>query len=437
MMKRDTRCIGLEMGALLVSLVMACNGQPQPSTDRQAPGKPENEARVTGPGTSFPTNDAIAYSLRFAAAMPGDEDAALTQCKTLEEVAQACLDRDADRAFAVAKTIRGWQRGTVCADVARAYALAGRTNDARRVLVEAEAWCGLYREKFQENPMRWVTGRIRQHIVIARTALGETNAYEMVQQPLDNPSSTVVNHLVAGDTNRDSAAFMQMLSVLMTNKSVEVQQGLGLGILAWATRPPALSTQALDEVVAAVRSSLRSQPALLQIPVQQNLARLLLAHGRTGEVERTTRDLEAFVRSLPAGYARGSSLADAAAAWLPVDANRAALLFEEARAEIAKSPAASRAYGYTHLAEYMYGLGQTDQAQQIYRKAVEASVLMQHPTLRLQQLVEVCASMGGAGVSLTPEMRKQLDALAAKEEAAAKAAPKLPDWASGLPENRK
>ena len=437
-MKKLYTFIGLSLGVVMLLLISACNRQSQAPRDRPAAKKtPEAVFREEPKAASFPTNDAIAYGMRFAATMPGDVDAVLTQSKMLEQVAQACLQHgDLERAFAVAKTIKGWQRGSACADVARSYALTGRTNDARRALLEAEAWCALFREQTRESSMGWVCSRIRQHIVIARTILGETNAYAIVQQPIDNVSPTVLNRLVASDTNRESSAFMQTLSVLMTNKDLEVQQGLGLGVLAWAAKQPALSTQALDEVVAVVKVSLKSQPELLQIPVQQNLVHLLHANGRTDDATRMTRELETFVRGMPAGYPRGISLADVATVWSAIDTNRTALLLDEACQQIDNSPGSSQPYGYAHIAERLCDMGQTNRAQEIYRKAFDASVLMQQPTPRLQRLIGVCASIGGAGVPLTPELRDRLNELAAKEEEAAITAPKVPVWASGDPEKK-
>lgn len=409
---------GIGLGCLLLAAFPSC------SRESSAPGDKataRNGADPNGPAASkavsFPTNDAIAYGLRFAAAMSGDEDAVLTQSKAIETVVQACLKTDVDRAFVVAKTIKGWQRGSACADVARSFALAGHSNDSRCALLEAEAWCALYREKTRETSMGWQVGRIRQHIIIARTALGETNAYDMVQQPMDNASPAVVNRLVASDTNRDSSVFLQTLSVILTNKDAEVQQGLSLGILAWAAKQPVLSPQALDEVVAVVKSSLQSQPEQHQFAVQQNLVRLLLANGRRDEAEKLTRELELLVRGMPAGYQRSASLSEMATVWSQIDTNRTALLFDETRQEIARCPASAQSYGYAHLGECLYEMGQTNRAQSVYRDAVEACILMKQGTPRIQRLVETCASMAGAGLPLTPELRNRLEALLAREEA--------------------
>ena len=410
------------LSIVLLALVSACSRTgPAPT--------PKAESKVSVP--AYPTNDAIAFGLRFAAALPEDTDSVLTQSKVLEEVVQACLKHDSDRAFVVARNIKGWQRGSASADVAREYALAGRTNDARHALQEAEAWCALYREKTKESAMSWVCGRIRQHIIVARTVLGETNAYATVQQPIENPNATIVNRLISSETNLDTSTFMQTLSVLMTNRDMEVQQGLGLGVLAWANRQPALPPAAVDEVVAVVKISMGSQPALFQIPVRLDLVHLLKTHGRQDEAEKYTRELETFARGMPVGFPRGSSLADVATVWSQIDTNHMALLFDEARQQITQSPGSAQPLGYSHIADCMYLVGRISQAQQVYEKAFDSCTQMKMATARLQRLVETCASMGGTGVPLTMYLRNRLNELAGKEEAAAKTAPKLPDWAKG------
>ena len=415
-MHSAARWLRVSAGVLiLLALCVACGREARPAATPPAGKSGPAQASAVSAAPREP--DAVEYAIRFAADFDVDEDAVLTQSKVLEKVAQAALRRqETDRAFGIARKIRGWERGTACADVARAYALAGRSNDAHRALLEAEAWCALIRERTRESSMGWETGRIRQHIVAARGELGETNTLEYVQRPFDNASATAISSLLAGGTNQSSAAFLQQLSAIMTNKDFEVQQGLSLGILQWAGHYSDLSTQAVEEVAAVVKTSLRFQPESMQVIVQQELIRFLAAHGQSAAVEAEIREMEQLARSLPAGHSRGTALADVAATLRLLDPKRAALLLSEAREEIGRAAASSQAYGYAHVAGRCLMSGETNTASQLFLQALDAATQMQSNTPRLQRLVEVCAMLAESRLPLAPTLRRQLDELVRREE---------------------
>ena len=426
-MRNTGMCVYL--GVLLLLSGSACNCPTVKPNDRQTP---HAEPKVA----AFPTNDAIAYAVRFAAVLPDDEDGVQTQSKILEEVAQACLQRkERERAEAVAEKIKRWQRGTAFADLARAYALAGKTNEANRLLLRAEGWRALTREQTRESSMGWTAGRIRDHIAAARAALGEmAESSERLGKPMLDVNPRVVSQWIAGDTHRTNADFLQTLSVVFTNTDSAVQQGLELGVMAWADKQEALSPQAAEEIIAVVKASLKLQPETDQLPVQAELVRFLRRHGRSDAAEAMIRELETTVRAMKTKYYLSAGLADAALLCWQTDTNRAFQLVREAEAEAHQNQDSSRSAALSHVAECAVKLGDTNLAQRVYRDALDAAIVPPGATLRLKMLVETCASLGGAGVPLTPELQGRLNELAAKEEEAAKATPKLPDWARGVPE---
>lgn len=406
-MKSLNGFVRLSLGALMFSLLPACQRQAGQDTavPRAAP---------------FPTDDAIAYGMRFAAVMPRDEDGIQTQSKVLETVAQGCLRCGApERATAVAERIKGWQRGSTFADIARQDAVNGRTNEARQLILRAEAWRALIRERTRDTNMGWTAGRIRDHIAAARSALGETDeSAERLQKPMLDVNARVVSQWIAADPHGTNADFLQVLSATFTNRDSAVQEGLGFGVLAWADRQKALTTQAVDEVVAVVQTSLARQPVPYRLPVQVELVRFLQRHDRTDEAERMIRELETRVRAIGSGYYLSTGLADTAALVQPVDTSRATLLLREAEATARRCVDATRAAALSHVAERACDMGQTGTAQRVYLDALVAATAPPGVTLRLQMLVETCASMGGAGMPLTSEIRNRLDELAAHEEAA-------------------
>lgn len=425
--------VGLSLGLLTLSLCSACHRQTSAASEGQlVTDKAEPKS------ASFPTNDAIAYAVRFASALPADEEGIQTQSKVLEEVAQACLHRNEfERAVAIAEKIKGWQRGTAFADCARRYALAGRTNDSRRLILRAEGWRALVREQTQDTNMGWTAGRIRDQIASARAALGETEeSTERLGKPMLDVNPRVVSEWIAADPHGTNADFLQMLASTFTNKDYAVQQGLGLGVMAWADRQQALSTPDADEIIAVVKATLTTQPAPHQLPVRAELVRFLRRHGRADEADRILRELETAARAMPTKYYLSAGLADAAMLWQPTDTNRAASLIQDAEGEAQHNPDSARCAALSHVAERATDLGDTNLAQRIYLHALGAAIVSPAAVVRLKMLAGTCASMGGAGVPLTPEMRARLNELTAKEEDAARAAPHMPDWARGVPEKK-
>ena len=367
-MQRLNGWTGPILGVLVVAaLLTGCHRPAQTAQDGQ--GRDERKA------ASFPTDDAIAYGVRVAAALPPDEDGLQTQSKVLEDVALACLKRgERDRAFAVAQTIKGWQRGTACADVAAAWARVGLTNDARRALLVAEAWRALVREQTRETNMGWTAGRIRDHIAAARAALGETTeSAECLQKPMLDVNARVVGGWIAGDTNRAGAEMLQTLSRAFTNKDSAVQEGIGLGVMGWADKQGTLPSAAADEIVAVVRTSLQMQPASHQLPVRTELVRFLRRQGRTNEAENAIRELETGARSIPNRYYLSTGLADAAVLWQGTDTNRAANLVEEAETVARQCPDATRSVALSHLGECLAEMGHIPAAQQAYFDGLAAA----------------------------------------------------------------
>ena len=414
-MKSLSELVSLSLGIVLLSLLSACSRQAETKSNQQT-AKP----RIASPTAVFPKDDAIAYAVRFADAMPRDEDGIQTQSKILEEVVQACLRRnESTRAAAIAGKIKGWQRGTAFADIARHEALAGHTNEAARLILLAEGWRAFMREQTQDTNMGWTTGRIRDHLASARAALGETEeSTALLQKPMFDVNARVVSQWIAGVSHQTNAAFMQTLSVVLTNKDYAVQQGLGLGMMAWADRQKTLTPEAAKEIIAVVRATLPMQPVQYQLPVQAELVRFLQRLGRADETEEMSREFEMNARSMSNGYYLSTGLADAAVLLQQTNTNRAANLIQEAESIARQCTDASKSAALSYVAERAADMRQIEMAQRVYLDALAAATVPPSAVPRLQRLVETCASMGGAGVPLTPEIKNKLNELAAREEGA-------------------
>ena len=414
-MKSLSELVSLSLGIVLLSLVSACSRQTETAGNQQA-----SKTRSAPPTAIFPQDDAIAYAVRFAAAMPGDEDGIQTQSKVLEKVAHACLRRnEPDRATAIAEKIKGWQRGTAYADIARHEALAGRTREAGRLILLAEGWRALIREQTSETSMGWTTGRIRDHIAAARAALGETDeSAELLQKPMFDVNARVVSQWISSDNHQTNAAFLRTLSAVLTNKDSAVQQGLSLGVMAWADRQETLTPETAKEIIAVVRSSLMTQPVPYQLPVQAELVRFLQRRGRADEAEEMIRELETNARSTPNRYYLSSGLADTAVLLQQTNTNRASNLIQEAESIARQCADASKSPALSYVAERAADMRQIEMAQRVFLDALAAATVPPSAVPRLQRLVETCASLGGAGVPLTPEVKTRLKELAAREEGA-------------------
>lgn len=387
--------------------------------------------------------DALEYALGFAGCISDGEEFAAEKSKALTVAAQAAIRRgELARAAAIGGGIPTWQRGQVYAEVARANALAGKPDEARRLIARAEVWAGYIKAKNEDGTLGWQAERIGLYVASVKAALGDSGATALaLAANEEGMDPEVLTAIVEAATHPvGTGAIAAAVGGAVSNRSFVVQQGILKGLLGWAEKRPALASNELDTVVAYLDQGLDAQPFTVRIALQYRTAALLRNHGRAAEAQGRVESVERSIRGLSSGLPRALALGEAASYLLETDASQGLAKLDQAATELwqpvtapgaasqslpaadakhagrplmlaqmAEIIAADRTPAYCALADIAARGGQPARARTLYALAFHEAVAQSNPAPRLLRLSDICSRMAANRVAPEPAFRQELD----------------------------
>lgn len=365
---------------------------------------------VTSPdaraGSTAP--DALNWAFRFASAIVSDpKDMGKAQAAIVWDYATLGAWREATDA---ADRVEGWRRGTSYADLAAALAKAGRTDEARAMIAKAE--------EFRRTVTGWQNPRIAAHVANAWAALGDVDkaeglasavALEDAQQYAGRTAATVASSRAAqGDYEGAVAA----LEPLAGAKDVDDAWWRTVGYLDVARQssfPRATRAKALD----AARSAAESIPTWKKAEALESIADEYRKQGFAKEAREAVGEAERILVALPDTMPiKAPLLSNCARAWGELGRKeRARELLSHVEALAPTVQPIERPAVYANAASSFALLRDSASAKRLYGVALDEASSLVNARPRALAVVEICRSMGRAGVALDAATRERLDAL--------------------------
>jgi len=357
-------------------------------------------------GNSAP--DALNWAFRFASAIVSDpKDMGKAQAAVVWDYASAGAWGEAIDA---ADRVEGWRRGTSYADLATAMAKVGRRDEARVLIAKAEA--------FRPTITGWQNPRIAAHVANAWAALGELDkaeglasavALEDAQQYAGRTAATVASGLAA-QGNYDGAT--AELDRLAGAKDIDDAWWRAAGYVEIA-RQPSIPREKRLAALASARSAADSIPTWKKAEALESIADEYRKQGLAKEAREAVAEAERILVALPDTMPiKAPLLSNCARAWGELGKKqRARELLRRVEALAPTVQPIERPAVYANAAASFAALGDGASAKRLYGTALDEAGSLVNARPRALAVVEICRSMGRAGVALDAETRGRLDTL--------------------------
>jgi tetratricopeptide (TPR) repeat protein len=350
------------------------------------------------------------YAFRFASTIADDpKDKAKAQELALGDFAAAGA---LDEAVRRAEGVEGWRRGVVYADLATALAREGRAEEARGLLLKAEA--------VRAAVSGWQNPRISAHVAEALAVLGDGDrARDLVsglaaedpgQYAGRSATTEAVGFAVRGDVERA----MERLASLSGNDDLDVAWWRTSGYLTLA-RQDGVPRKTRLAALQAARTSADRLPVTRRVEARLGLAEEYARLGRHGDGRKVAAAAAADVETL-AGEdpERIPLLTGLGRAWAKVgEAGRAGTALAEAEALVGEALSIDRPGLLARVASGYRLIPDGARARQLDERAFAAAEGLALSRPRALALAAICRQMGRDGVALDGPLRSRLDALLA------------------------
>jgi tetratricopeptide (TPR) repeat protein len=354
------------------------------------------------------SRDALDYAFKFASAIVSDpKDMGKAQAAVVWDLATSGAWRDAEF---LADKIVGWRRGTAYADMATALAKSGRTDEAKRMIVKAEA----YRPTIDG----WENLRIASHIAAAYAALGDTEkartlalavATEDAQQYGGMSTATIASGLAA---KGEFAGATGELDRLKDAKDLDDPWWRTVGYVDMS-RQKNLTRDERVKALLSARASADDIPGWRKAEALESVAdefRKLGMHSEAGEAVGVA---QAIVVALPDTMPiKAPLLSNCARAWAELgNTDAARTLLAQVESLAPKVQEIERPVVYANAASSFAALKDRTAAKRLYGLALDEAAALVNARPRALAVVEICRSIGKSGVGLDESTRARLDAL--------------------------
>lgn len=366
-----------------------------------AAGSANTRGSSTAPG-------ALDWAFRFASAIVSDpKDMGKAQAAVAWDYATLGSWREATDA---ADRVEGWRRGTSYADLAMALAKAGRKDEARAMIEKAE--------RFRQSVTGWQNPRIAAHVANAWAALGEFEkaeglasavALEDAQQYAGRTAATLASSR-ASQSDYDGA--VAALDGLAGAKDVDDAWWRTVGYLDVA-RQTSFSRQEREKALAAARTAADSIPTWKKAEALESIADEYRKQRFTKEAREAVAEAERILVALPDTMPiKAPLLSNCARAWGELGKKqRARALLNRVEALAPTVQSIDRPAVYGNAASSFALLGDTASARRLYGVALDEAGSLVNARPRALAVVEICRSMGRAGLPLDAATSERLDTL--------------------------
>jgi hypothetical protein len=351
---------------------------------------------------------ALDWAFRFASAIVSDpKDMGKAQAAVVWDYATAGAWH---QAIDAADHVEGWRRGTSYADLATALAKLGRKDEARAMIAKAEA--------FRGTITGWQNPRIAAHVANAWAALGEVDravglasavALEDAQQYAGRKAATVASsRAVRGDYEGAAAE----LDGLAGAKDIDDAWWRAAGYLEIA-RQSSFPRETRAKALAAARAAADSIPTWKKAEALESIAELYREQRFPKEAREAVAEADRIVVALPDTMPiKAPLLSNCARAWGALGKNqRARELLNQVEGLAPMVQPIDRPAVYANAAASYAGLDDGASARRLYGVAFDEAGSLVNARPRALAVVEICRSMGRAGLELDSGTRTRLETL--------------------------
>ena len=402
------------VGLSFVSAILsACAPSPAPlatvAGDSAAVNSPQSPAAASSATTS--RSSLLTTAFAVASSMPVDPHGR-DRSRLQEAVARACLDSDmVDQAAELADQMQGWRRGHVIALCGQYFARRGQTDSARD--------CADRALLVDVGDTTWGKDVVVTEVAKIYVLLGdESRAYSLVAvgQPTERGQVETARTAQVPMDQMDGQA--DMFDQAIATGNFDLARGGIDGYLVWLDR-------VIDDAprraraLTALSGAFPGLPLDLQVRYRVQLAEVLYSRGYK-ELAKTEVDCASALFKatvfLPEDTAPlGAVIAKARFRMGDADSARS-----ELRALRAAYNAQSdlivnlrRAASLRALAEGFLLLGDSDDAVESYKAALDAGAINPNARPRAEDLSATCVSMAMSGFQPSPEFMLRIDNLRA------------------------
>lgn len=402
------------VGLSFVSAILsACAPSPAPlatvAGDSAAVNSPQSPAAASSATTS--RSSLLTTAFAVASSMPVDPHGR-DRSRLQEAVARACLDSDmVDQAAELADQMQGWRRGHVIALCGQYFARRGQTGSARD--------CADRALLVDVGDTTWGKDVVVTEVAKIYVLLGdESRAYSLVAvgQPTERGQVETARTARVPMDQMDGQA--DMFDQAIATGNFDLARGGIDGYLVWLDRVIGDAPRRA-RALTALSGAFPGLPLDLQVRYRVQLAEVLYSRGykelAKTEVDRASALFKATV-FLPEDTAPlGAVIAKARFRMGDADSARS-----ELRALRAAYNAQSdlivnlrRAASLRALAEGFLLLGDSDDAVESYKAALDAGAINPNARPRAEDLSATCVSMAMSGFQPSPEFMLRIDNLRA------------------------
>jgi tetratricopeptide (TPR) repeat protein len=363
---------------------------------------------VAAAHASSATREAFDYAFKFASAIVSDpKDMGKAQAAVAWDLGSSGAWRDAE---SFADKVEGWRRGTTYADLATALAKAGRIDDAKRLISKAEA--------FRPTIDGWQNLRIASHIAAAYAATGDTEkaktlavavATEDAQQYGGMSTATIASGLAAKGEFTGAAGELDRLK---DAKDLDDPWWRTVGYVDMSRQ----KTLTRDQRVRAImlgRESADGIPGWKKAEALESVADEFRKLGMPREAKEAVGAAQEILVALPDTMPiKAPLLSNCARAWAELgNTDVARSLLAQVESLAPKVQEIERPAVYANTASSFAAMKDTGEAKRLYGVALDQAASLVNARPRALAVVEICRSIGKAGLGLDASTRARLDAL--------------------------
>ncbi|NJN63653.1 MAG: hypothetical protein HC882_01425 [Acidobacteria bacterium] len=319
------------------------------------------------------------------------------------------IDEQLDRAKQLVGSVDGWRRGVALADLGGAMAGAGRIEEAKALVSEAE--------QVRAVTQGWQNPRIAAHVSMALAKIGEFSIAEKAS-----------SQLAESDEQFDGQATLIRASRLASEKKFDEALGAIAKLdgdvnydVAW-TR-----TNAYAELVKAAKEDLplrkraadkaiesaRGVPGWARAESMAMIAKILRETGDPARSAEILEEAEQIITEQPDELAvKSVIMSNIANAWaLAGNTSRSKQLLLKADKAVGAAMLIERPAAVAMIARAYVSAGSKDEGMTHFDRALTLAANLENSRPRALALVAICRALGSAGISIEGPLKTRLDAL--------------------------